>query len=632
MYCLIHIRAAALIVAILGGTVFVFFFLGTGVPTFMAMAVNAALVIAAAATIILLQSRDFTRMVDARTEARRRHQEQSRLLRMIDDMPVAVMTVDPATFDINYVNKTSRRMLDRIEHLLPIRASQVLGSSIDVFHRDPEHQRALLADPANLPHHARIELGPEKLDLQVSAVHADDGAYLGPMLSWAIVTKEVEAENHIRRLAHHDVLTGLPNRITFRQGLEDCLAAPDAPFSLLLIDLDGFKLVNDTRGHHVGDLVLEQVGGRLSGACDGHGAVVARLGGDEFAIILPGGNAHTAVVLADELIRQLSQPYRTQHDRQVRVGASIGVVMAPEHGTGPDLLLARAEIALYAAKAAGKRTFRMFADDMEARMQERVMLEGELHHALERGEGLFVFYQPIVDIRTGRVTSREALVRWFHPRRGWISPAEFVPVAEESGLIEPLDVFVLDQACREAARWDDGASVAVNVSPGQLGKGVYVPRVVAALDAAGLPASRLEIEVTESALLNDGTDAVGDLGRLRDMGVRVALDDFGTGYSSFARLRIFAFDKIKIDGSFVRDALHRADCAAVVRAVAELGQRLGITTVAEGVETEAQRERVIVEGCTEMQGYLCGRPMPGARDAPAIAAFEQNLGSLCGTH
>lgn len=543
--------------------------------------------------------------------------EQARVLRMIDDMPVAVMTVDPNTFTITYANEPSKRLIKQIEHLLTIKADNLVGTSIDAFHRHPEHQRRLLSDPANLPHNARIKLGPEVLDLKVSAVTASDGTYIGPMLTWALVTKEVETENRIQRLARYDTLTALPNRMTFHEELERRLATPGNRAGLLYIDLDGFKLVNDTRGHGVGDVLLKEVAARLGTVCNAPAVTVGRLGGDEFAVVLPHDDVAKAEAMAHRIIEAVSAPYDLAHGN-IRIGASVGIAVAPEHGKTGETLLTRADIALYAAKATGKGRSRIFGVEMESRVHERVRLENKLRVALKDREGLFVFYQPIVSIETGKVTAREALVRWHHSSRGWISPAEFVPVAEQSGLIDPLGEFVLDTACRDAAGWKDGARVAVNVSAAQLGKGVLAKGVLAALVASGLPADRLEIEVTETALLDEERDVLGELRRIRGLGVRVALDDFGTGFSSLSHLRAFPFDKIKIDGSFVKDSVDRPDCAAVVRAVADLGKRLRVTTVAEGVETQAQLNRIREEGCTEVQGYLFGRPAPSDHDAPLV--------------
>ncbi len=412
IFCLMHLRSAAITVTAIVNGAFIAFFAATGQPTFIAIAINMALVSFGLLVILMVNYRDFTLMVNAQTEARRREAEQSRLLHMIDDMPVAVMTVEPGTFAINYANNTSKRLIDRIAHLLPIEPDALLGTSIDVFHAHPEHQRRLLADPANLPHNTRIRLGPEVLDLNVSAVRANDGSYIGPMLTWALVTKEVEAENRIRQLAHYDTLTGLANRTNFREQLDARLAAPEARLGLLYIDLDGFKLVNDTKGHRAGDALLERVAQRLRAVCDRPGMAIARLGGDEFAVLVPHDDADRAAALATALIEALGAPYALGADQNVRIGASIGIALAPAHGRDTENLLARADIALYAAKAAGKGLARLFCADMETRIQARALLEAQLRAALEHQDRLFVFYQPIVDVATGKVTAREALVRW----------------------------------------------------------------------------------------------------------------------------------------------------------------------------------------------------------------------------
>ncbi|MBB2202265.1 putative bifunctional diguanylate cyclase/phosphodiesterase [Gluconacetobacter tumulisoli] len=615
IFFFIHLRSAALIVAVIAGIAFVIYFASTGEPVFIGMAINVMVVIGTSVIVVLIQKRDFGRMVTASTEARAKGREQSRLLRMIDEMPVAVMTVEPETLNINYANETSKRLIRQIEHLLPLAADELIGTCIDVFHRQPQHQRRILADPANLPHNARIKLGPEILDLKVTAITDNDGDYIGPMLTWALVTEEAEADRRIRK---NDSLTGLANRSTFHEELDKRLAPRGNRFGLLFVDLDGFKLVNDTWGHRVGDLLLNQVAGRLRATCNCPATFVGRLGGDEFGILIPHDNAEEAAALSASIVAALSVRYELDEDRSLHIGASVGVALAPLHGDNGETLLGRADIALYAAKTAGKGTFRIFLPDMETRIQERIRLEATLRAALESGNGLFVFYQPIVAIETGTVTAREALVRWHHPQRGWISPDEFVPVAEQSGLIDQLGSFVLNAACREAAGWQDNARIAVNVSARQLGSGTLVTAVSVALTVSCLSADRLEIEVTETALLNNEEDIIGELRQLRDLGVRVALDDFGTGYSSLAHLRAFPFDKIKIDGSFVRDSVERADCAAVVQAVASLGRRLGVTTVAEGVETPAHLDRAREEGCGEVQGYLFGRPKPSDCDAPII--------------
>ncbi|WP_033365311.1 bifunctional diguanylate cyclase/phosphodiesterase [Bordetella sp. FB-8] len=433
----------------------------------------------------------------------------------------------------------------------------------------------------------------------------------------------LRAEERIHRLAHQDALTGLPNRASFLEQLERSLADPEGALGLLYIDLDGFKFINDGRGHHAGDELLRQVARRLDAQClRAQGMSLGRIGGDEFAALLRNTSEKQVGGMAARLVDALSVPYVLEKDAQVRIGASVGCVLTTRRGESAAALLAHADMALYAAKAAGKGTYRLFTEDMENHAQERLRLETQLQAALHQERDIFVFYQPIVDIASRQVTAREALLRWHNPGRGWVSPQEFIQVAEGSGLIDQIGRFVLRQACREAMHWPDGASVAVNVSAAQLGRGTLVPAIVAALSEAGLQPPRLEIEVTETALLREDGAVVAELRQVRAMGVRIALDDFGTGFSSLAHVRIFPFDKIKIDGSFVRDALDRPDCAAVVQAIADLGKSLGVTTVAEGVETMDQLVCVMQKGCMQAQGYFFGRPAPSEADACRIAGFD----------
>ena len=622
MFCLIHTSRAALISGVTTGAPTLVFFLLAGDRVLATMAVNSALVVAVVMMVVVVQDRDFSRMVRARVEAQRREGEQRRLLRMIDDMPIAVMTVDPGTFTISYVNEACRTLFRQIEQYLPAPVGELVGQDVDAFHLEPELQRGLVADPTLLPYATRLRLGPELIDLQMSAITAEDGAYLGPMVTWEIVTKAAEADERIRQLAHNDSLTGLPNRTTFRAQLDGVLTGPgDSRAAVLFIDLDGFKTVNDMLGHRTGDVLLQQVAKRLLRVCRTSALMVGRLGGDEFAVLLAGGERERVEAFARRVVTALGQPYRLTKGRHVRIGASAGIALAPEHGVDSDTLLSHADIALYAAKAVGSGTARTFCAQMQRRITERVEMEDALRLALDARERMFVFYQPIVDVATARVTTREALVRWCDVDRGWVPPGEFVPVAEQSGLIDQLGRFVLEDACRTAAEWDDDVRVAVNVSAEQLGKGSLVSTVLAALQDAGLAPERLEIEVTETALIGHEAAGVAELHELRRAGVRIALDDFGTGYSSLSHLRAFPFDKIKIDGSFVRDAVDRADCAAVVRGVATLGRALGATTVAEGVETQAQLERARLEGCTEIQGYIYGRPAPSRHDVARVDAL-----------
>ncbi len=322
----------------------------------------------------------------------------------------------------------------------------------------------------------------------------------------------VDARQRISHLAHYDMPTGLPNRASFNDELERRLATPGTLTGLLYIDLDGFKLVNDTRGHWIGDLLLVEVAKRLRAVSNAPAMLVSRLGGDEFAVLVPHGNVDEAKAHADRIIEAVSANYDFGHG-SITIGASIGIALAPQHGDTAESLFARSDIALYAAKEAGKGNARTFTFCMETRIQERARLEGELREALQDRDDLFVFYQPIVSIETGEITAREALVRWQHPRRGWISPAEFVPVAEQFGLADTLGAFVLETACREAASWEDDARIAVNISATQLGKGTLHGYVREALTASDLSPDRLELEVTETALLDNERDIIADLRR-----------------------------------------------------------------------------------------------------------------------
>ena len=438
------------------------------------------------------------------------------------------------------------------------------------------------------------------------------------------VTEQCRAEQRIAHMAGHDALTGLPNRLLFREGMEQALAAPDRDNSVavLSIDLDCFKEVNDTHGHPAGDALLRGVADRLR-RCVGDG-MVARLGGDEFAMIRVGAqSAEDVVLLAERILKTLGEPMKVEgHD--IRVGSSIGIAIAPAHGDDPDELLKHADTALYRAKADGRRTFRLFEPEMNIQALARRSLEADLRGALDRGE-FELHYQPFVNVLSNHVTGFEALIRWNHRDKGLIPPADFIPLAEETGLINPIGDWVLRQACMDAADWPAGLQIAVNLSPVQLRNRALPRLVILALAAARLDPKRLELEITETALLKDDEALLASLHHLRALGVRIAMDDFGTGYSSLKYLRSFPFDKIKIDRSFVNELGIRLDSAAIVRAVAELGRSLAMTTTAEGVETEAQLAHLKHEGCTEVQGYLFSRPRPAGELASLISTLEKRL-------
>jgi diguanylate cyclase (GGDEF)-like protein len=428
------------------------------------------------------------------------------------------------------------------------------------------------------------------------------------------ITERLRADAQIVHMAHHDALTNLPNRVLLRVEMEKALAKAcgrGERFVLMMLDIDRFKSINDALGHPAGDALLREVSGRLSRTVRA-GDTVARLGGDEFAILLVGGlGIPEAETMARRIIAAISEPC-VVGGQSITVSTSIGIVTAPDDGTDLDHLFRNADIALYRAKGEGRGTFRSFDRSMDREVQARHTLELELGAAFAKDE-FELHYQPQVDLATGEVTGFEALLRWRHPERGLISPAVFVPIAEEIGLIEPLGEWVIRKACQDARGWPDSVKVAVNLSPEQFHAAAKLRAIVVdALATSGLPARRLELEITESVLLADDAATLRTLHDLRALGLSVSLDDFGTGYSSLSYLRKFPFDKIKIDQSFVRELSTRSDCVAIVRAVAGLARTLGMTTVAEGVETQLQRRQLMAEGCTEAQGYLFSPPMPNA--------------------
>jgi diguanylate cyclase (GGDEF)-like protein len=427
------------------------------------------------------------------------------------------------------------------------------------------------------------------------------------------ITEWRKDQAQLIHMAHHDALTNLPNRTKFREQLEQALrhAKRSDHIAVLCLDLDHFKDINDSLGHPIGDALLKEVARRLV-AIVRESDTVSRLGGDEFGIVHVGSElqASEASSLAARLVEIISAPYDIQ-GHQLIIGASIGISIAPDDGSDPDQLLKNADMALYRAKADGRGTYRFFETGMDARAQARRLLELDLRAALLRHE-FEVYYQPIQDLKTNRIVGFEALVRWNHPLRGMIPPLNFIPLAEETGLIVPIGDWVLRTACMDAVGWSQDVCVAVNLSPVQFKNLHLVPSVASALAASGLPAHRLELEITESVLLQDSEATLATLHKLRGSGVRISMDDFGTGYSSLSYLRSFPFDKIKIDRSFVHELATRDDSMAIVRAVTGLGKSLGISTIAEGVETNEQLALLRAEGCTEVQGYLFSPPRPAA--------------------
>jgi len=437
------------------------------------------------------------------------------------------------------------------------------------------------------------------------------------------IARRGAAEVSMRHMALHDALTGLSNRLLFGECLAREVSRLDRRngfCAVLCLDLDRFKQVNDILGHGTGDALLKVVAERLQ-----HNVrdmdTIARLGGDEFAIVHPLlRRPDDAAQLAERLVHCLAEPYQLG-DEQVVIGVSIGIAVAEDASVDAEDLIRRADVALYRAKEEGRGTFRFFEEDMDARLIERRNLEHDLRTALEH-EQLQVHYQPLIDLASGEVTSFEALVRWSHPERGLVPPCDFIPLAEETGLILRLGEYVLRKALEAAITWPNGIGVAVNLSSMQFSHSDVVDCVRKALAASGLAASRLELEITESILLEDTESTLDTLQRLKGLGVRIAMDDFGTGYSSLSYLRRFPFDKIKIDGSFVSGLGSKSEDAAIVRAVIDLGQSLGMVATAEGVETEEQMRLLQAAGCGQAQGFLLGRPMPGENVPAFVTTFS----------
>ena len=443
-----------------------------------------------------------------------------------------------------------------------------------------------------------------------------------PDLGWVAthedITEQRRAELKIAHMAHHDALTDLANRTLLNQRLAQAFAS-NQTFAVHHIDLDKFKSVNDTLGHHAGDALLRGVSERLRRLIR-PSDTIARMGGDEFVVLqIPVGDGSEAGALAQHIIEQMAAPFEIDAQQMI-AGASVGIAMAPVDGTTPEQLLRNADLALYRAKSDGRGTYRMFEPAMDEEVQSRRALELDLRKALAGGE-FELHYQPLVKTESGEISGFEALIRWQHPQRGLIAPNDFIPLAEEIGLIVPIGEWVIRQACRTASQWPKHLHVAVNISAAQFRYAGLAEVIVSALASAGLDANRLEIEITESVLLQDKEGTLAILHQLRALGVRIAMDDFGTGYSSLTYLRCFPFDKIKIDRSFVRDIATDAGSLNIVRAITALANGMGMTATAEGVETREQLERIAAEGCTEMQGYLFSRPLP-------VAEIERRFLSL----
>lgn len=462
---------------------------------------------------------------------------------------------------------------------------------------------------------------PDGQTFAVSHQRMSDGGWVA---TYEDITERRQAESQIAYMAHHDALTDLANRVLFREQLDRALVdarRQGQQIAVLYLDLDRFKDVNDSLGHETGDALLQIVASRLRN-CVPATDLVARLGGDEFAVLrVAVNNPQDCAALAIRIVEAVSQPYDLA-GQEIVIGTSIGIALASaaDGELSTDQLLKHADLALYRAKGDGRGTLRFFEPEMDAELQARRALESDLRKAQANGE-FELFFQPQVNIRANEISGFEALLRWRHPERGLIPPNEFIPVAEDIGLIVSLGDWVLEEAFQAATRWPHNVKVAVNLSPVQFRNRSLVHSVGRALARSGLAPERVELEITESVLLHDNELTLATLHQLRRLGVRIAMDDFGTGYSSLSYLRSFPFDKIKIDQSFVRELSSRADCLAIVRSIASLGVSLGMSTVAEGVETEDQLLQISAAGCTEVQGYYFGQPKPASELRHTLAAL-----------
>jgi diguanylate cyclase (GGDEF)-like protein/PAS domain S-box-containing protein len=551
---------------------------------------------------------------------------------VIENVPVAILVREPDTLRYALINRAA-------EQFVGVSRDEMLGkTAYDIFPKAradqiARHDAAALKDP-NVPllisdHVIQVPGGADRIvTTKKLTVQSEDGEPLCLIAVIEDVTEKRAAEEQIAFLAHHDALTGLPNRAQFSKRLNEALdwVERGSRIAVLFLDLDHFKTVNDTLGHFIGDELLKAVATRLQ-ECVRDIDPIGRLGGDEFAVVQTAiSRPADASMLAARIQEALRAPYDLG-GIQALVDVSIGIALAPDDAVDATELMKRADMALYQAKSEGRSRHRFFEPAMDAAMKARRKLDTELRSALANDEFALV-YQPVIGVATDDIVGMEALLRWHHPRSGIIAPSEFVPVAEESGLIVPIGEWVIRQACFDATRWPGHVRIALNLSPVQFRSPHFVQTVVNTLAVSGLVPSRLELEITEDVLLTDSAENLTALENLRSLGVRIVMDDFGTGYSSLNYLRRFPFDKVKIDRSFIDDlAEGNLESRAIVQAVVSLATALKVLTTAEGVETPEQLAFLRAAGCTEYQGYLFSEPKPAAEIARMIRARPPRITS-----
>jgi diguanylate cyclase (GGDEF)-like protein/PAS domain S-box-containing protein len=556
--------------------------------------------------------------VTARKRAERELDETKRFLdSIIENTPVAVVVKDAKTHKFVLTNRA-------FDTTLGVSGKELIGKTVFDVYRREDAERMDQADSECLQDSIGViagefdvdspRLGKRHLKTKRIVIRDAQGDATYIVLVIDDVTEQKLSEQKIAFMAHHDALTGLANRASIIQKIEEAAARQrriEEPFTILMLDLDRFKQVNDTLGHSAGDALLREVSTRLKSTLR-ETDVLARLGGDEFAIIQAGeaSQREAAGKLADRIISIIANPFDLDGN-EVNIGTSIGIALAPEHGLNPNDLLKMADMALYRAKSAGRSAYRIFDPAMSVAENMRQGLESELRRAIAQDE-LELHYQPIINTKTSRICGAEALVRWRHPIKGMVPAGQFIPLAEETGLITQIGEWALHTACADATNWPDDVKVAVNLSPIQFRKTNLSDVVICALAQSGLPPERLELEITETALLESTVECLPALRKFKNLGIAVALDDFGTGYSSLSQLTMFPFDKIKIDKSFTQNMTKRADAAAIISATLTLAQSLDITTTAEGVETADQYRLLRLAGVTSLQGYLFKHPCPAS--------------------